>query len=824
MAQQCPNCGEDNLRAKARFCDNCGTPLVGEADDGATRFAPEVEADLDAGLTRAMPEIETAEEEGLTVALSEAETLIEVRPLRATPGIETPDEGLTQFIPGVETLDDGLTRAVPGVEALEDGQTRAVPGLEALEDGLTQAIPAGETVRDLGATTAMTKAATTKRETGVATETVVQAKNVPPLVDRYQLTQVLGKGGFGAAYLAEDVKLKRRCVVKQMLAQRQSAKAMAIYRANFKREAELLAELNDPGHPNIPEIYDYFSDENSNYLVMKYIEGRNLKDALSQSEHKLPWREVVRYAIDVCSALNYMHTTGQQPIMHRDIKPANILLGDDGRVWLVDFGLAKANPIEGTGGSLDTRALGSLGYTPLEQWLGQATPASDIYALGATLHHLVTGISPTDVYAGEFHISKIQEQHGRFRPLRQTDRSLPKALEDIISRATAADPVQRPTALQLQQQLQVLVSGAQGAALYTFKNGKSAKTIGQLVDLCEQNRQEAQEYLYSGDFERWFLLINRNDLAEAVRQAIKLGKNQRDGLERFLKLILPNLFLRRLSKAGLHLAWGSVQFILSALIIIALLALAGSYVAGSFIQRSISSIDWNFHRLKLDEENRFSEVYLTRWFQDAIGVYFDELKVEVQAPDQFELQTVWNGYPLRVPANLRLGDKRPRFHIWGVNDLPLFWVADNLSAGINRGIDDVFERSPVDVSRLIVLDEAIVFNVVKSDDPGRPAYGTPTPTPTPIPTPTPTPTPVNITLVVIFNELSEDIILEIEDKTWEIAANDTLVLEIPPDDYNYRVTYKETGQLAAQGTKTWTLNKAYRLRIGLADVGSQGTE
>jgi hypothetical protein len=241
-------------------------------------------------------------------------------------------------------------------------------------------------------------------------------------------------------------------------------------------------------------------------------------------------------------------------------------------------------------------------------------------------------------------------------------------------------------------------------------------------------------------------------------------------------------------------------------------------VAGSLIQRSLSSIDWNFHRLKLDAEDRFSEAYLTQWFKDQLGVYFDDLKIELRQPDHFEVKTVWNGYPLDVQTSLRLGNKQPRFHILGLNNVPLFWVADNLSAGINRGIEDVFRRAPVDVSRLIVLDEAIVFTVIESDAPDRPPFGTPTPSPTPIPMPTPTPTPVNITLVVIFNELQEDIILEIEGEVWEIAANDTKVLEVPPGDYDYKVTYKETGQLAAQGSKTWTLNRAYRLRIGLSGV------
>lgn len=753
MTRHCSNCGEDSLRDKARFCDNCGAELVAELD------------------------------EGTTLAMAELET--------------TDDDGATKFMPDPEFMtDDGETKFMPADEADDDSSTRPGPEAETTDHGASKA------------------KAETQPANQIAPSKSADFKTGHIIQDRYRLDKALGRGGFGAAYLAEDVKLKRRCVVKQMLIKRRSTKELEIYRANFEREAKLLVELNDPGHPTIPEIYDYFSDDSGNYLVMKYIEGRSLKDALEQSQNKLPWREAIRYTIDVCSALNYMHTRGDIPAIHRDIKPANILLGDDGRVWLVDFGLAKANPVESSGDLGATQPSGSLGYTPLEQWLGQAVPTSDVYALGATLHHLVTGLDPLAAYGGEFHVKKLRERHGQFPPLRQIDRALPKGLEEIINRATTVEPEQRPTALQLQQQLEVLISGAQGAALYTFKNGKSAKTIAQLVDLCEQNRREAEAYLYNGDFERWFLLINRNDLAGAAAQAIKQGKNQKEGLERFLKLILPSLFLRRLSKAGLYVARGVLQFGLSAIVIIFLLAIGGSYLAGLFIQQSISTTPWDFSALDLTQENRFTEAFLAEKFRLAAKPYLDDLKVEVQPKDRLEINATFSGYPLTATVIVGRVDTKPYFYLSRINNMPLLWVGDNISQGINRGVDAAFQRGPVDLDRLLVLDGEIVFNVVDSRDLARPPVGTPTPTPTLTPTPTPTLTPVNLTLVVVFNQLSQDIILEIGGQTWDIAANDTQVIEKPPGTYSYTVRYKETDEIAAQGTKVWTLNRAYRLRIG----------
>ena len=360
MARQCPYCGENNLREKAHFCDKCGSKLAVMPDDTLTR--PEATTLIDDGLTRAIPESGVGLDEGLTRAMPETETLM--------------DDGLTRSIPQAKMpVDDGLTRRAPEDRpALEDGSTRLMPEAG---DGSTRPMPEEDEAQTKAVPTAkteeQTKNLTLISETRVAgtKEELLTTGAVVQLHGRYQLIKILGKGGFGAAYLAEDIKLKRRCVVKQMLVKHYSSRDLAIYRANFEREAKLLVELNDPGHPSIPEIYDYFSEDDSNYLVMKYIEGRNLKDVLEQSEHQLPWREAIRYTIEICSALHYMHTKGREPVMHRDIKPANILLGDDGRVWLVDFGLAKANPVKGSDDPLATQALGTLGYTPLEQWLGE---------------------------------------------------------------------------------------------------------------------------------------------------------------------------------------------------------------------------------------------------------------------------------------------------------------------------------------------------------------------------------------------------------------------------------------------------------------------
>jgi len=645
-----------------------------------------------------------------------------------------------------------------------------------------------------------------------AHQTMVGSQPGQLLQNRYRLEKLLGRGGFGAAWLAEDIKLKRTCVVKQMLIPSgTSARDADIYRSNFAREAGLLVQLNHPGHPNIPEIFDYFSDAGGNYLVMKYIEGQSLQHIIDQSDGKIPWREAVRYMVDVCDALDYMHTVGAEPVMHRDIKPANILLGNDDRVWLVDFGLAKATPVKGSGEAMATQTAGSLGYTPLEQWQGSAEPVSDIYALGATLHHLTTGADPYQPFAGKFVVTKIQELHGQFPSLRQLDRSLPRELDGIIRQATAADPAQRPTALQLKQQLDALISGGQQAALFTFKNGESAHTRPELVDLCEQNRSEAEAYLYHGDFERWFTIINRNDLAEAARQAVAEGGNQSDGLEKFLKLVIPHLFWRRLGRAGWRVSRAAITFLLIFLLAAAVLITAGSYGLRWLIQRSIATYNWDYYALDLEQDNIYTEAWLNRITRSATSAYLQGVEVDVRSPNQLDFKANFaNLLNFELPVTLQLEQKQPRFYLTRLNDTPLYLIGDNLTAGINHGLEEMFRQAPIDITALTVSDEDITFRVARS---GRVPWQPP-PTPVVAPTPLPTPTPEGLALIAIFNEVEHDLILELDNETWTIPAFDTKAIEKWPGTYNYTVRYSN-GQLAAQGRKTWYA-KAYKWRINLA--------
>lgn len=212
------------------------------------------------------------------------------------------------------------------------------------------------------------------------------------LNNRYEIVRKIGGGGMGAVYLASDNNLGGVLrAVKEMvqahIEEEQQAKAIE----DFKRESMILSQLD---HPSIPTIYDYFFDEDEGrfYLAMKYISGGDLSARLRAApEGKLDEKTVTEWGIQIADVLDYLHN---QPttIVYRDLKPSNIMIdGNSGRVMLIDFGIARSiNQKEEKG----VTAVGTMGYAPPELFSGNVEPRSDIYSLGSTMFHLLTGADP----------------------------------------------------------------------------------------------------------------------------------------------------------------------------------------------------------------------------------------------------------------------------------------------------------------------------------------------------------------------------------------------------------------------------------------------
>ena len=203
----------------------------------------------------------------------------------------------------------------------------------------------------------------------------------------YQLEQPLGQGGSGRTWLARDTRSGERCVLKQItLTEADSWKSLEL----FERECQTLQQLD---HPRIPRLLAYWSqrDPLEAVMVQSYIPGQNLQQWLAAGR-RFDEAEVRALALQACELLAYLHHFSP-PIVHRDLKPANLILNEAGELFLIDFGAVR----QSLAGSLSMTVVGTFGYMPLEQLEGQALPASDLYALGATLVFLLTGQSPTDI-------------------------------------------------------------------------------------------------------------------------------------------------------------------------------------------------------------------------------------------------------------------------------------------------------------------------------------------------------------------------------------------------------------------------------------------
>ena len=220
------------------------------------------------------------------------------------------------------------------------------------------------------------------------------------LRDRYRLTEVVGQGGMGNVYRAEDLRLPGRlCAVKEVIPDLHLAQELRDQaHQQFLQEASILAQLD---HPNLPKVSDFFSDHNRDYLVMDFVPGRDLKQWLddSRAQHRpLGENTVLTWASQIIDALSYLHRQ-TPPVVHRDIKPSNIKLTPDERIKLVDFGLVKLLSPDDARTITVVQGRGTALYTPLEQYggdSGHTDARTDIYALGATFYHLLTGTPPPD--------------------------------------------------------------------------------------------------------------------------------------------------------------------------------------------------------------------------------------------------------------------------------------------------------------------------------------------------------------------------------------------------------------------------------------------
>jgi tRNA A-37 threonylcarbamoyl transferase component Bud32 len=413
---ECSACGA-SCASGEHFCGNCGTQLIPndpELKTMATTLGDEVDA----------PPMTSAQ---LATTMEDAET-------RETPVAEEEEEPPAFEEASIEESGAAKSDSFHESSVAEVAEFVAEPVAEPLaEPKPISSDSLGGSYTDNIQASAPSNTSHHRGTTGGHQPTAKQLPANTVLNGRYEIVRRIGGGGMGAVYLAKDRNLgDAPRAVKEMMESHldpaQHEKAIG----DFKRESLLLTSLE---HPCIPTIYDYFYDDVKNrfYLVMKYISGGDLASRMRAAiGGRLDEKTVTDWGMQVADVLDYLHSR-PKPIIYRDLKPANLMIdGNTGRVMLIDFGIARWVSQQEKG----VTAVGTMGYAPPELFSGRVQPASDVYSLGATMFHLLTGSDPQDNPLLIFDFSKNP------RP-RQIAPSISSEMENIVMRCVEYRPEDR---------------------------------------------------------------------------------------------------------------------------------------------------------------------------------------------------------------------------------------------------------------------------------------------------------------------------------------------------------------------------------------------
>jgi outer membrane protein assembly factor BamB len=285
------------------------------------------------------------------------------------------------------------------------------------------------------------------------------------LQNRYQIQGVLGVGGMGSVYRARDLRfpnVTKIVAVKEILNLAPDPTVREMIVKTFEREANILATLN---HPAIPQIYDYFTQGDRSFLVQEYIEGKDLEAFLEEAPGLLTEELVADWTVQLCDVLSYLHNHQPDPIVFRDLKPSNVMLDQHHRIRLIDFGIARAFAA-GQKGTM----IGTEGYSPPEQYRGEASPAGDIYALGATIHHLLTKQDPR--LEPPFSFAE--------RPLRKLNPGVSTEFDAIVATGLNYNPTERFATAQAMRE-----------AVLSLRRKKTGMLTGQIAGLPPSAQAQA---------------------------------------------------------------------------------------------------------------------------------------------------------------------------------------------------------------------------------------------------------------------------------------------------------------------------------------------
>lgn len=298
------------------------------------------------------------------------------------------------------------------------------------------------------------------------------------LQGRYCIIRLINQGNMGAVYLAEDTRLGNEVALKETF----SAGGDAELREQFHREARLLSNLR---HPSLPRVIDHFIDGSGQFLAMDYIDGEDLQESLRRNGGPFPIDRVLGWADQLLDVLTYLHTQ-DEPVIHRDIKPANIKLTPKGKLFLLDFGLAKGS----TASMLKSLPAATPAYAPLEQVTYQGTDArSDLYALAATLYQLMTGaLPPTALQRRD---ARWQGQPDPLVPASLRNPQVSDAISQVLTQAMSLQAKDRPARADAMRQMLIAAKGNDQPTVIA----SAAPEITTTAPMASESRRESDPSL-----------------------------------------------------------------------------------------------------------------------------------------------------------------------------------------------------------------------------------------------------------------------------------------------------------------------------------------
>lgn len=479
------------------------------------------------------------------------------------------------------------------------------------------------------------------------------------LQNRYRIVSILGQGGMAAVYRAWHVGLNVPVAVKEMMPQPGiDAETLSQLTDQFRQEAQTLARLD---HPHLVRVSDFFGQGEKAYLVMDFVEGESLADCIER-EGSLPEEKVLGWAEELLDALAYCHAQG---VIHRDVKPQNVIIGPNEQAVLVDFGLVKLWDPSDPRTKTRMRGMGTPEYAPPEQYdleMGHTDARSDVYGLGATLYHALSGKAPPTV------------------TLRMAE---PEAFEPLDA---VTDQVSDDTSAVVTKALELARS----------RRWQSAAEMAGALGVSVPRWQDAEAIDGAGEG------------TEQLREAEADGSVGAGIRGRLPQVPLPPWLQRGLTVVWRVTRWTLGKVAAAAVVVtlaIVVLAMGGAFALSALAERTLMAQEWCWAGWEDGGVCTIRERTIRDTMRDTVEPYtldaLRDLNVDLRPPDGVEVEGQLRHRPLQLDARLEARDGRLYIHLERLNGVPLYGIGGIISNGINRGLRSAWVDAPV---RLTSLD------------------------------------------------------------------------------------------------------------------------